>query len=226
MNKLKYLYYMYYRPKIFFSRKSYSMYGEDLIINNFFKKKKKGFYVDGGCYHPIDGSNTHLLFRRGWEGINIDVNSLSIDLFKAARKNDKNVNIAVSSQKKKIKIYYRKKINMLNTSSKKLAQIHFRNGYYKKSVNSDTLNSILQNSRFKDKKIDFLNLDVEGNELNVLKSLNFKKYRPELICVEIHNQEDMYNHKTDYLKRNNIYKFLIKKKYNILWKSGFSFIFK
>ena len=101
MNKLKYLYYMYYRPKIFFSRKSYSMYGEDLIINNFFKKKKKGFYVDVGCYHPIDGSNTHLLFRRGWEGINIDVNSLSIDLFKAARKNDKNVNIAVSSQKKK-----------------------------------------------------------------------------------------------------------------------------
>ena len=92
MNKLKYLYYMYYRPKIFFSRKSYSMYGEDLIINNFFKKKKKGFYVDVGCYHPIDGSNTHLLFRRGWEGINIDVNSLSIDLFKAARKNDKNVN--------------------------------------------------------------------------------------------------------------------------------------
>ncbi len=216
---------MYYRPKIFFPKKSYSMYGEDTVINNFFKNKKKGFYVDVGCYHPLDGNNTQLLFQKGWEGINIDVNKLSIELFKVARQSDVNINTAVSNTKKKIKIFYRKKINMLNTSSKKIAKIHFRNGYYESNINSNTLDYIISKSKFKDKRIDFFNLDVEGNELNVLKSLNFKKHRPKLICVEIHNHEEMYNQKTDYLKRNPIYKFLLKKRYKPVWNSGFSYIF-
>ena len=100
---LKYFYYLYYRPKIFFPKKTYSTFGEDLIIEKYFEKKKKGFYVDIGCYHPLEGNNTYLLFKKGWNGINVDVNSLSVDLFNKARVNDYNVNLAVSNQKKKIK---------------------------------------------------------------------------------------------------------------------------
>ncbi len=92
---------MYYRPKIFFPKKTYSMYGEDLIIQNFFKKKTKGFYVDIGCYHPLDGSNTFLLYKKGWNGINVDLNKISIDLFNKARKKDENFNLAISNKKKK-----------------------------------------------------------------------------------------------------------------------------
>ena len=222
---LKYLYYLYYRPKIFFPRKSYSTFGEDLIVEKFFRNKKKGFYVDIGCYHPLEGNNTYLLFKKGWNGINADVNSLSVDLFNKARKNDHNINIAVSNQKKRLKIYFRRKINMLNTSSKKLAKIHFRNGFESKSIKSNSLNMIIKGSRFKKKKIDFLNIDVEGSELNVLKSLDFIKYKPKLICIEIHNHEEMYNKSLDYLKRNKVYKFLIKKGYKIFWNNEFSFIF-
>ena len=86
---------MYYRPKIFLPKKSYSMFGEDLIIDKIFKNKKKGTYVDVGCYHPIDGNNTYLLFKRGWNGINIDLNKTSIDLFKKARNKDLNLNFAI-----------------------------------------------------------------------------------------------------------------------------------
>ena len=222
---LKYLYYLYYRPKIFFPRKSYSTFGEDLIVEKFFRNKKKGFYVDIGCYHPLEGNNTYLLFKKGWNGINADVNSLSVDLFNKARKNDHNINIAVSNQKKRLKIYFRRKINMLNTSSKKLAKIHFRNGFESKVIKSNSLNMIIKGSRFKKKKIDFLNIDVEGSELNVLKSLDFIKYKPKLICIEIHNHEEMYNKSLDYLKRNKVYKFLIKKGYKIFWNNEFSFIF-
>ena len=222
---LKYLYYLYYRPKIFFPRKSYSTFGEDLIVEKFFRNKKKGFYVDIGCYHPLEGNNTYLLFKKGWNGINADVNSLSVDLFNKARKNDHNINIAVSNQKKRLKIYFRRKINMLNTSSKKLAKMHFRNGFESKSIKSNSLNMIIKGSRFKKKKIDFLNIDVEGSELNVLKSLDFIKYKPKLICIEIHNHEEMYNKSLDYLKRNKVYKFLIKKGYKIFWNNEFSFIF-
>ena len=73
---------MYYRTKIFFPKKTYSMYGEDLIVQKFFKNKQKGYYVDVGCYHPIDGNNTYLLYKKGWNGINIDINQQVRDIIK------------------------------------------------------------------------------------------------------------------------------------------------
>ena len=147
MNILKFFYYMYFRPKIFFPKKSYSMLGEDLVINNFFKNKTNGTYVDVGCYHPIDGNNTHLLFRNGWNGINIDLNKTSIDLFNIARKNDENFRVAVSNKSKKIKFYYRKKINMLNTINKKFANNSFKKGYRTDYIQARTLSSILKESK-------------------------------------------------------------------------------
>ena len=224
MNFLSYFYYMFYRPKIFYPKRSYSMLGEDLVVEKFFKKKQKGFYVDVGCYHPLDGNNTFLLFRKGWSGINVDLNKTSIELFKKARKNDVNLNLAISKKSQKIKYYYRKKINMLNTINKKFAKTSFRKGFKTGSIQSQTLNSILNKSEFKNKKIDFLNLDIEGNEINALKSLDLIKYSPKLICVEIHNNTSGRKAK-DYLKNNPIYKFLYKKGYKYIWNNEFSYIF-
>ena len=216
---------MYFRPKIFFPKKSYSMLGEDLVVNNFFKNKTNGTYVDVGCYHPIDGNNTHLLFRNGWNGINIDLNKISIDLFNIARKNDENFRVAVSNKSKKIKFYYRKKINMLNTINKKFANNSFKKGYRIDYIQARTLSSILKESKLRNKKIDFLNIDIEGNEINALKTLDFKIYRPKLICVEIHNFNSNRLKKGNF-KDHMIYKFLKKKGYKHIWKNEFSFIFK
>ena len=225
MNILKFFYYMYFRPKIFFPKKSYSMLGEDLVVNNFFKKKTNGTYVDVGCYHPIDGNNTHLLFKNGWNGINIDLNKISIDLFNIARKNDENFRVAVSNKSKKIKFYYRKKINMLNTINKKFANNSFKKGYRIDYIQARTLSSILKESKLRNKKIDFLNIDIEGNEINALKTLDFKIYRPKLICVEIHNFTSNRLKKGNF-KDHSIYKFLKQKGYKHIWKNEFSFIFK
>ena len=175
MNLVKFFYYMYYRPKIFFPKNSYSMFGEDVFIKKFFKKKSEGIYVDVGCYHPIDGNNTYLLFKKGWKGMNIDLNKTSIELFNRARKNDVNLRIAISDEIKKTKYFYRKKINMLNTINKKFANSSFKKGFKTSYIQANTLNSALNKSKLKNKKIDFLNLDIEGNELNALKTLNFKK---------------------------------------------------
>ena len=216
---------MYYRPKIFFPKKTYSMYGEDLIVKKFFKDKQKGYYVDIGCYHPIEGNNTYLLYKKGWNGINIDINQLSIDLFKKARADDLNINIAISNKFKKVKLYYRKKINMLNTIDKKFAKVNFKKGFNTKTIYSNSLDSILEKSKYRNKKIDFLNIDIEGNEINALKSFNFKKYKPKLVCIEIHNLKTTGNN-VNYYKESPIYKFLNKKSYKLLWNNGFSFIFK
>ena len=76
------------------------------------------------------------------------------------------------------------------------------------------------------KKIDFINIDVEGSEMDVLKSLNFKFHKPQLICVEIHNTTKINGVNYKYLKSNNIYKYLINKKYRVVWKKKYSFIFE
>ena len=225
MNIFKYLYYMYYRPKLFFPKNNYSMLGEDLVIKSIFIKKNKGIYIDVGCYHPIEGSNTYLLFKKGWTGMNIDLNKTSIDLFKIARKNDVNLRVAITNQSKKIKYYYRKNINMLNTTNRKFADNSFKKGYKTDYVQSSTLNSVLEKSKFKNKKIDFLNIDIEGNEINALKTLNFKKYNPKLICIEIHNDNSRVP-KKNYFKTHPIYKFLLKKGYKHIWRNEFSFIFE
>ena len=226
INIFQYFYYNYYRPKIFFLKKTYSMLGEDIYINNFFKNKKNGIYLDVGAYHPLDGNNTYLLYKKNWQGINIDVNPLSIELFQRARKFDLNINSAISSKKRVTKVYFRKKINMLNTLSKKFAKINFKNGFQEKKIKSNTLNNILNQSKYKNKKIDFFNLDVEGHELQVLKSIDLKKYKPTLICVEIHNQEGIFKHNANGIKRNPINKLLLSHKYYIVWNNKFSYIYK
>ena len=223
---LKLLYFIFYRPKIFFPKKSYSIFGEDLFIQDYFKNKPKGFYVDTGCYHPLEGNNTYLLHAKGWNGINLDINFYSIELFKFLRKKDTNIHCGISKKKGKLTMYYRKEINMLNTLDKKIAKIHFRKGFKKKNVQVNTLNFFISRYFKKLKKIDFLNIDTEGTELNVLKSLNFKQYKPQLICIEIHNSKNMYDTNYDYLKSNNIYKYLINKKYKVVWKKKYSFIFE
>ena len=65
------------------------MFGEDVQVDKFFHNKSNGFYVDVGCYHPLEGNNTYLLHKRNWRGINIDANSLSIDLFNIVEKSKK-----------------------------------------------------------------------------------------------------------------------------------------
>jgi FkbM family methyltransferase len=223
---LKLLYYSFYRPKIFFPKKNYSIFGEDEFIDNYFKDKSNGFYIDVGCYHPLDGNNTYLLYKKGWNGINLDINFYSIKLFNFLRKKDINIHSGVSQKKDKLTMYYRKEINMLNTLDEKVAKIHFRNGYKKREIQVNTLNFFISKYFKKIKKIDFINIDVEGSELEVLKSLNIRHYKPQLICIEIHNIKKMYDTNYNYLKTNMIYNYLINKRYKVVWKYKYSFIFE
>ena len=115
---------------------------------------------------------------------------------------------------------------MLNTLNKDIAKKHFRNGFNTGIVKVNTLNYFLRKFYKSNKKIDLLKIDVEGEELNVLKSIDFKHYKPSLISIEIHNQDSMYLDNSYYFKKNKIYKFLILKNYKLIWKKKYSFIFK
>ena len=147
---------------------------EDLNIINYFKDKKNGFYIDVGCFHPLDRNNTYLLYKKNWRGINIDVSKFSIDLFNFLRPEDINVNVAISDKNSKIKVYYQKELSQLTTTIKDHADKFFQGSIKEKIIESKTLNSLLDSTKYKNKKIDFLNIDAEGADLNVLNSLNFE----------------------------------------------------
>ena len=223
---LNIFYYLFYRPKIFFPKKSYSTLGEDIFLQKFFSKQKKGFYIDVGCFHPLQGNNTYLLYKKGWQGLNFDVSQKTIELFDFFRKKDINICCGITNKKGYKKLFFRKKLNMLNTLNKDIAKIHFLNGYNSRTIKVNTLNYFLKKFYGNKKKIDLLKIDTEGEELNVLKSIDFKIYKPRLISIEIHNQKQMYKDDLEYYKSNEIYKFLILKKYSLIWKNYFSFIFK
>ena len=82
-------------------KKSYSEnFGEDLFVDFFFKKLKKGLYVDIGCNLPKNSSLTYLLYKKGWSGINVDISKRAIDLNRAIRSRDTNLNISIGNEEK------------------------------------------------------------------------------------------------------------------------------
>ena len=94
-----------YKRKIKYKKISYSFNAVDLIIDYMFKKNT-GIYLDIGSQHPISNNNTYLLFKRGWSGVNIDLDKKNIDLFNVSRPNDINLNYAISSSVSEKKIIF------------------------------------------------------------------------------------------------------------------------
>jgi len=223
LNKIHILQNIYFKNKYLIKKKSYAMDGEDLAIDQYIQKKNKGFYVDIGAHHPIQRNNTQLLFERGWEGINIDVNKFSIDLFNFLRPKDLNILTAISDQEGEIIFYYQKQFSQLNTTDKSVANEHFNGNFKERSVKCQTIQNILDYSKYSGQKIDFLNIDVEGAEMKVLKTLNFEMYEPNIICVEILGYRELDSKDREIkIKNDEIYNFLIKKSYKKVW-SGSSY---
>ena len=208
---------IYFKHKYFIKKKSYSMDGEDIFILNYFKNKNNGFYIDVGCYHPLHRNNTFLLHKNGWSGINIDIHQFSIDLFNYLRPDDVNLNCAVSNSNGVTKMFYQKKLSQLSTIDEKQAKIAFQGNIKTSEIKCFTLNAILEKLKFNDKKIDLLDIDVEGADLKVLKGFSLEKFKPELICVEIHEKE---------IKDSEIYEYLSNFSYELVWSGVFSHIFR
>ena len=223
IKKIHILQNIYLKNKHLIKKNSYSMDGEDLAIDQYIEKKEKGFYVDIGAHHPIHRNNTQLLFNRGWCGINIDVNQFSIDLFNFLRPKDLNLLTAISDQEGEIAFYYQKKFSQLNTTDKEIANEHFNGNFKERLVKCQTVQKILDNSKYKGVKIDFLNIDVEGAEMKVLKTLNFEIHNPSIICIEILGYRELDTEKREIkIKDDEIYKYLVDKNYKKVW-SGSSY---
>jgi FkbM family methyltransferase len=211
--KIIYFYFQYFKSKIK-QKKSYSNWGIDMLSDFFFKDQKDGIYIDVGCHHPFLNNNTYPLHKRGWKGINVDLDYSSIDSFNFFRKNDHNIQIAVSDVKGQADLYFFHNRAAKNTLSKS-------SGDQSKKiikVQTDTLNNIISASKFKDRKIDFLSIDVEGFEINVLKGFDFEKYKPSLVVLEFidPNIKEFFYQKIENILDSTLYKYMIDQDYKMI----------
>ena len=202
-----------------------SQFGEEKKIIKLFDKNFKGIYVDLGCFHPTRSNNTYKLYKRGWKGLNVDLNPLSIELFNFARPRDINICEAISSKKSKKKLYFLGDLDSKNTldlNHKNWLSDHFnlnKKDFKTKIIKTKNLSDILLKYNFFN--IDFLNIDIEGHELDVLKLFNFKKFHIEVICIELLD----YN-KMSATKKKQLILLLKKNKFRLVDKSKINYIFK
>ena len=177
--KNKFLYWIYKIQKIYKNKKPnyhYAEFGEDIMVNRIFKNISQGFYIDIGAYHPYKGSLTYNLFKRGWTGANIDLSKTSIDLFNIARPNDININCAISNFSGDTYYFENSPINQQNSL------ISNQEAKNKIKIKSYTLEEIISIKNIKN--VDYINIDTEGNELEILNGINFKKISPYLFTIE------------------------------------------
>ncbi len=173
------------------SKNHFGQYGEDLFVNQFFKDRDTGIYVDVGCFHPRRYSNTHLLYHRGWHGVNIDMSQNKLKLFDIDRPKDINICAAVTQEPGDITAYSFGYQSAIDTTNKEMAEQWsktFKKSYKKIKVPARRLSDILEETNIG--KVDYINIDVEGAEMGVLNSLDFKKTAPELMSIEIHGRLD------------------------------------
>jgi FkbM family methyltransferase len=174
-------------PRLSYGVRAYSSEGEDLILKRIFNKKQKGVYIDVGAHHPFRVSNTYLLYKQNWTGINIDPMPGSKALFDKHRPKDINLEIGVSEAKQQ-HTYFIFNETALNTFSPEKVKEYTQSGKYRviaeKKIDTWPLADILDKYLAKDVAIDFLTIDAEGLDLEVLRSNNWDKYRPAYVLAE------------------------------------------
>ena len=180
---------------------AYGQNAEDLVLSKFLDEQLKdknyqGFYIDLGAHHPFRYSNTLLFYQKGWRGLNIDADPRAINLLNVFRSKDINVLALLGGKKHKRErlSYFIFKDRAFNTADEFLARQLIESGRSQllEEIRMEVrnINTLFEKYLKKGQRIDFLTIDLEGLDFEVLESLDIKKFHPEYVLIEDLSLED------------------------------------
>jgi FkbM family methyltransferase len=183
-------------------RMSYSQEGEDMVLARILGELNvtKGFFVDIGAHHPVRFSNTYYFYRRGWRGINVDALPGTKKLFRRMRSHDITIECGVGSSEGVLE-YFLFNEPALNTFSEQEAR-RKEGGRYRivdtRQIPVVTLKQILDEHLPNGTQIDFMTIDAEGFDHEIISSNDWDCYRPSIVLVELLNTalQNLENHPT------------------------------
>ncbi|MFA6519714.1 MAG: FkbM family methyltransferase [Candidatus Paceibacterota bacterium] len=200
-------------------RRSYAQVGEDLIIDYACKELGIGkpSYLDIGAYDPTYSNNTYFFYLAGGHGVCIEPNPDMFRLIQKKRSKDIGLNVGISPVANTSADYYVMTSPFLNTFSKEEADETVANKELKTKQKIEkvlhiplvTINSIMET--YFPHGVDILSVDTESYDLDILRSLDFKRFRPKIICVETLR----YDANGDLQKSPNINDYLIAQGYSL-----------
>ena len=199
---------------------SYSQGGEDLLVAGLLSEIKKGTYIDVGTYHPIQYSNTYFLYKKGWSGLVIDPNPQLKRLYRFFRPRDQFVNVGVGEVEGEYE-YTEFSDGAFNTFDSQEAEARKKQEYPKflgtKLLPLKTLATIVKDYGITE--IDFMSIDVEGLDIQVLKSHNWK-IPPKVIVIEDNTLE------IEKFQESAAYQFLHPAGYTLMAAAARTLVFK
>lgn len=163
---------------------SYAQNAEDVRLRRAFAGQPSGFYIDVGANDPVDCSITKHFYDSGWSGINVDPAPKPFASIARARKRDINLNVACSNRSGSMTLHAAR-ISALSTFSEEEVVIHRKQGFEFDTITVPvvTLASICA-EHVRERQIDFLSIDVEGHEREVLEGADLRRFRPRVIVIE------------------------------------------
>src|SRR5262245_7976911 len=162
---------------------SYAQNAEDVLLRRVFGGQARGFYLDVGANHPVRNSVTKHFYDRGWSGINCEPGSVFAAL-RRARPRDICLPVAVSNCEGARTFYEIPGEPGFSTLDPALARGYEAGGlaHRARTVPTRTLDSIC--AEYVTGPIDFLSVDTENHEREVLEGADWQRFRPRVVLVE------------------------------------------
>jgi hypothetical protein len=166
---------------------SFSLEGEDRIALSILRDVQNGTYMDIGCAHPVDISNTYLLYTHGWRGVCVDGREDLRSVWSEIRPEDKFVG-ALCGQHFEKKSYFRFPNETLNTCDPETASRYMKR-YDVSEVSIERLETRTAKSIWTEEMgsgscPNLVSIDVEGFEIPIIRGLIDESFRPDLLIIE------------------------------------------
>jgi FkbM family methyltransferase len=164
---------------------SYAQRYEDLYLMRCFGERGEGFYIDIGSGHPVYDNTSFAFYLQGWSGVTVEPNPWLARLSRAVRPRDRHVEALVGAAGGEATFYLVEEFHGLSTMIESHAQAA-KTQFGKSSQNITAPITTLRElcGQYAPSVFDFLKIDVEGAEPDVIHSGDWRKYRPKIVLVE------------------------------------------